>query len=97
MSIVGAALAIIGNALFLWSLGRVLAASPTTRMPYFGPPQVTPSGAVAQRAVGAGLIAFGAALCFSVPLLTIVLALVAPLTAFVAIVRHNKRADAVRG
>lgn len=51
----------VGMGLFIVSFARMVRANPSTRIPYLRNPQVYPSGTIAMRSIGAGVLVIGAA------------------------------------
>lgn len=84
--------AIAGAALFLIALGMTARANAGASIPYSRSPAVSPTGSIALRSIGAGLLVFGAAaLAPSLGYWAAVIVLAVPITAFVVIVRHNRQ------
>lgn len=87
--------ATVGILLFHVGLTMTLRANQTTRVPFYRNAEIVPSGSVAMRAIGAGLIVLGAVLLSTHAWywpLAIVLA--GPSAALAVIALHNKKAAA---
>lgn len=51
----------VGIVLFIVSFARMVRANPDRRIPYFRNVEVNPSGTIAMRSIGAGVLVIGAA------------------------------------
>ncbi|UYO96636.1 hypothetical protein OED01_13655 [Microbacterium sp. M28] len=93
MFVFGVLAAVTGVVVFHLALASTLHANAGIRIPLFRNGEVVPRGSVALRAIGAGLIVFGAVMlgmtAWYLPFLVI---LVGPVAALVAIVVHNAAA-----
>lgn len=91
MNIVAIALILGGAAAFLASAQLVGHANPEQRVPYFGRAAVVPAGAIALRALGAGLVVLAAGmLAPAVGYWSVAIVAVALLPGIVAIPVHNR-------
>jgi hypothetical protein len=90
MFVFGVVAAATGVIVFHLALASTVRANAGIRIPFFRRPEIVPQGSITLRAIGAGLIVFGAvmlsATAWYLPLLVV---LVGPVAALVAIVVHN--------
>jgi len=90
MFVFGVLAAVTGVVVFHLALASTMRANAGIRIPFFRNADVIPRGSVALRAIGAGLIVFGAVMLgLTAWYLPFVVILVGPVAAFVAIVVHN--------
>jgi hypothetical protein len=93
MFLIGVAAAVMGIVLFQVALGRTIRANARSRIPFGRSPRISPRGAVAMRAIGAGLIVLGAVLVSTAgwqwPLMVM---LAGPVAALAVLSLHNRRA-----
>ncbi|WP_262001455.1 hypothetical protein [Microbacterium sp. Mcb102] len=98
MNVFGVLLSLAGSILFLTALAMTLRANATSTVPFWRNPAETPVGSVAMRSIGAGLLVFGAVMLTAEgwrwPVLIV---LVVPGIAFVALALHNRRIAATTG
>ncbi|WP_406246970.1 hypothetical protein ACI7YT_16335 [Microbacterium sp. M] len=91
MFVFGVLAAVTGVVVFHLALASTMRANAGIRIPFFRNAEVVPRGSVVLRAIGAGLIVFGAVMlgltAWYLPFLVI---LVGPVATFVAIVVHNR-------
>lgn len=92
MNTLGIATALAGAVLFLVALRVTIHANQDTPIPYWRRPASEPRGAVPMRALGAGLTVFGAALIAQGSgWWALVIVLLGPGVAVIAVVIHNAR------
>ncbi|MFB7251369.1 hypothetical protein [Microbacterium sp. NPDC056234] len=94
MFVFGVVVAVTGVVVFHLALASTLRANAGIRVPFFRSAEVVPRGSAVLRAIGAGLIVFGAAtLGMTAWYLPFLVILVGPVAALVAIVMHNAAAQ----
>lgn len=92
MTAFGVILSLAGAILFLTALAKTLRANATSTVPFWRNPVVIPVGSIAMRSIGAGFLIFGAVMLTAEgwwwPVLIV---LVVPGIAFMALALHNRR------
>ncbi|MGL3150032.1 hypothetical protein ACSS7Z_06675 [Microbacterium sp. A82] len=92
MILFGGVAAIVGVVLFHVALGMTLRANPVTRIPFHRNAVAIPSGSVALRALGAGLIVLGAVLLGTIAWYwPFIVVLAGPVAALIVITLHNRK------
>ncbi len=87
--------ATVGIVLFHVALTMTLRANPTTRVPFYRNAEIVPSGSLAMRAVGAGLIVLATVLLSTKAWYwPLAIVLTGPIAAVTVIAFHNKKAEA---
>lgn len=92
MFVVGVIAAVLGIVLFHIALRKTLRENTTEKIPMGRRPKVSPRGSVLMRALGAGLVVFGAVMTSAGGWYwTAMIVLAAPVAALVTIGLHNRR------
>lgn len=92
MFVAGVVAAVLGIVLFHVALSRTLRANAADRIPVGGRTKTIPRGSIAMRAAGAGLIILGAGLMSVEGVLwAVMVVLVGPVAAIIAVILHNQR------